>query len=85
LDNRFLNHWIDSFLRGSMGAIRLKSMIGPIIWYRPSHRIDRTTGRISNLLAYLREPFLTGTVLVGKIFELIVSKKERFAMTAKTN
>jgi hypothetical protein len=85
LDNRFLNYWIDGFLRGSIGTTTLKSMIYSIIWNRPFDRIGRTTGQISNILAYLREPLLTATVLVSKIFELIISKKERFAITAKTN
>jgi hypothetical protein len=84
-DNRFLDHWIDGLLRESMGGMPLKSMIRPIIYSRPFDGIDRTTGQISNLLAYLREPLLTDTVLVSKIFELIRSKKERFAMTAKTH
>jgi hypothetical protein len=68
-----------------MSAMPLKSMIDPIICNRPFDRIDWPTGQIINLFAYLRVSLLTGTLLVRKIFELIISRKDRFAVAAKTN
>jgi hypothetical protein len=41
-----------------MDAMPLKSLIDPTICHHPFDWIDRMTGQVSNLLAYLREEAL---------------------------